>query len=71
MLVFYAQEEFYEWLPLRKEDVLEYSGTTQEEFYGRYLLDGVVQLDKEDVKDLMEVLLEVQFENHSKYSIFN
>jgi len=71
MLVFNTQEEFYEWLPLGKEAVLEYSGTTQEEFYGRYLLDGVAQLDKEAVKDLMEVLLEVQFENHSKYSIFN
>jgi hypothetical protein len=71
MLVFYTQEEFYEWLPLQMDDVLEYSGITKEEFYGRYLLDGVAQLDKEDVRDLMEELLEVQFENHSKYSIFN
>jgi len=71
MLVFYTQEEFYEWLPLQVDDVLEYSGTTKEEFYGRYLLDGTAQLDKEDVKDLMEELLEVQFENHSKYNIFN
>ena len=71
MLVFYTQEEFYEWLPLQMDDVLGYSGTTKEEFYGRYLLDGIAQLDKEDVRDLMEELLEVQFENHSKYSIFN
>jgi len=58
MIEFYRQEDFYNWLPINKNKLLEHCGVTQEEFYGRYMIDGTVQLDSEDIRDLMEILIE-------------
>ena len=61
MLVFYNQEDFYKWLPYDKDTVLKYAGLNAEEFYARYLNGGVAELDALDVKDLMELLTELAF----------
>jgi len=50
-------------LPINKDKLLEYCGVTQEEFYERYMIDGIVQLDSEDIRDLMEILIEVNKDN--------
>jgi len=62
MLVFYTQEEFYNWLPTDRDALLERAGVTQEEFYGRYLSDNVCELDRDDVAELMELVSEVAYE---------
>jgi len=58
---FYSMDEFYDWLPLERDVVLDYVGVTQEEFYGRYLVDNVTELDKEDVRELMSLMVEISF----------
>jgi hypothetical protein len=61
MLVFQSQEDFYNWLPYDKDTLLEHVGVTAEEFYGRYVCEGVAELDRVDVSELMELLVEVAF----------
>ena len=56
--------ESFNRLPLEKDVVLDYEGLTQEEFYNRYLVDGKVELDKEDVKELMSLMVEVSFDKN-------
>jgi len=63
MIEFYRQKDFYNWLPINKDKLLEYCGVTQEEFYERYMIDSIVQLDSEDIRDLMEILIEVNKDN--------
>jgi len=62
MFEFYSLEDFYNWLPINKDTLLDYVGVTQEEFYARYLLDGIVRLDQGDVQELMILLQEVSFD---------
>jgi hypothetical protein len=66
MLRFSDKDEFFEWIPVNKDDLLVYSGVSDDEFFERYLLDGIAQLDKDDISDLMEELMELQFDNCSK-----
>jgi hypothetical protein len=61
MLEFYLVEDFYKWLPVNTSDFLEYLGLTKEEYFERNMLNGVVKLDAEDVKDIMEDLMDFKF----------